>query len=136
MRLSFVMMFMAQVAVAFLVVAVLLLLGGAAEGRPSILGPVLALLALLQCFLGVILPDSLSRSGSKGSALTATLLAAVLLATPAWFFMLALVTGQAALPLMLLLACLLFGYTLGFWLCGRLGRRAAVTAAAGDTVTG
>ncbi|HEX7005101.1 MAG TPA: hypothetical protein VF168_13025 [Trueperaceae bacterium] len=124
-RLTFVMMFMAQVAVALLVVALILLLGGTIAGGPTVLGPVLALLALAQCFLGVLLPDALSRTGSKGSVLSATLLSAVLLATPAWFLMLALLTGQAPLALLLLLAALLTGYALGFWLCGRLGRRAA-----------
>lgn len=128
-RLTFVVMFMAQVAAALLVITLILLLGGSSGGGSSVLGPVLALLAFLQCLLGVLLPDALARSGDKGSVLSATLLSAVLLATPVWFLMLALVTGQRPLPLFLLLSAALAGYSLGFWLCGRLGSRAAATAA-------
>lgn len=127
-RLTFVAMFLAQVAVAVLVVTLILLLGDSPSDGGSPLGPVLAVLAFLQCLLGVTLPDALARSGSKGSVLSATLLAAVLLATPAWFLMLALVTGQRPLPLTLLLLAALTAYGLGFVLCGRLGARVAVAA--------
>ena len=123
-------MFGAQVAISLLVVALILLLGGRARAEPTMLGPVLAGLALLQCLLGVFLPDAVARTGEKGSVLSATLLAAVLLSTPAWFLMLALVTDQGTLPLALMLLALLNGYALGFWLCGRLGKRAAALAAA------
>lgn len=128
-RFTFVAMYLAQVAVAVLVAIPILLLGGAQIGVSqggSPLGAVLAVFAFLQSLLGVALPDALARSGSKGSVLSATLLAAVLLATPAWFLMLALVTGQRPLPLVLLLLAALTAYGLGFVLCGRFGVRVAV----------
>lgn len=127
-RFTFVTMFLAQVGVALLVVTLILLLGGSRPSGGSALGPVLAGLAFVQCLLGFALPDAVARPGSKGSALSATLLAGVLLATPSWFLMLALVTGQRLLPLMLLLATALGAYGLGFGLAGRIGTRVAAVA--------
>lgn len=125
-------MFVAQCGVAVVVGAVVLLLSepqsGPAFGGGSALGMVLAALALLQCVLGMALPDALARSGSKGSVLSATLLAAVLLATPGWFLMLALITGQRWLPVVLLGIAAMCAYTLGFMLTGRLAGRVAAAS--------
>lgn len=107
---------------------VVLAFTGSPTARPSALGPVLAGLGLLQCALGVILPEIVARPGTKGSALSATLLGAVLLATPAWFLMLALITSQTVLPLITLGAAVFAGYALGFVLTGRFARRVATNA--------
>lgn len=122
-RTVFASMFAGQLAVAAALGVVVLLLNGQPAGRSSVLGPVLAVIALLQCGLGVFLPELLARGGGKGRVLSATLLAAVLLASPGWFLMLALITGQAALPLMILLSLLASAYALGFLLTGRFARR-------------
>lgn len=110
----------------------ILALAGSLAARPSALGPVLAGLGLLQCVFGVFLPESIARPGTKGSALSATLLGAVLLATPAWFLMLALITSQRALPLATLGVAVFAGYALGFVLTGRFARRVAASSAGFD----
>lgn len=122
-------MFLAQSLVAAVVAAAFLLLGSPpANGDSSALGPVLAVLAPLQCLLGVLLPDRLARDGSKESSLSAILLAGVLLATPGWFFVLALVSGQGALPLTVLAGTVVAAYSLGFVQAGRMGARVATSA--------
>jgi hypothetical protein len=127
-RVVFAGMFLAQVGVAGLIAIIILLLGETRSSPASPLGAVLAALALVQCALGVVLPQMLARPDNKGSALSATLLAGVLLATPAWFLMLALITAQQGLPLLLLAASLFGGYGLGFVLTGRFARRLATAA--------
>jgi hypothetical protein len=121
-------MYLAQVGMAAVLAVLILLLAGERSRDPSILGPVLAALSLAQVALGSFLAELISRPGSKGSVLSATLLAAVLLATPGWFLMLSLVTGQAELPLLVIAATLVAGYALGFAQSGRFARRASSTA--------
>jgi hypothetical protein len=125
-------MYLAQVGIAAVLAVAMLLLAGERSRDPSILGPVLAALSLAQVALGSFLAELVSRPGSKGSVLSATLLAAVLLATPGWFLMLALVTGQAEIHLLLIAATLVAGYALGFALAGRFARRATSAAARAD----
>lgn len=118
-------MFLSQLALAGVMAVLVLLLDGQSSFTPTVLGPVLALLSLLQCGVGVFLPELVARPGSKGAILAATLLAAVLLASPGWFLMLALITAQRTLPLLVLAFAVALGYALGFLLTGRFGRRAS-----------
>jgi hypothetical protein len=122
-------MFLAQVGMAAVLAVLILTLASGHPGEPSVLGPVLATLSLAQCALGLFLAELVSRPGGKGSVLSATLLAAVLLATPGWFLMLALTTGQSRLPLLAIGATVMAGYALGFVLTGRFARRATEAAA-------
>lgn len=129
-------MFLAQSLVAAMVAAAFLVIGSPLGPGASALGPVLAVLAPCQCLLGVLLPDWLARSGSKESALSSILLAGVLLSTPVWFLVLALITGQGALPVAALSATVVAAYSLGFVMAGRLGARvAAASRAAAEQAT-
>jgi hypothetical protein len=133
-RATFAIMFITQVGIASLTGLLIVSLSATQPGTPSALGPVLAALAIGQCFLGMWLPDRMGRSGDRGSALAATLLCAVLLSTPGWFLLLALLTGQAGVPVLVLALAVFGGYALGFLLTGRLAARVASgTAAAAST---
>lgn len=121
-------MFAAQSLVALATGGSLYLLAGPQYPSPSSpLGLVLVLLALGQLALGLLLPGRLAMTGAPTKAMAAALLAAVLLATPAWFLMLALLAGQGTPVLLLLLLILAWGFAAGYlFLCGRLaggGRR-------------
>lgn len=111
-----------------MVAALIMLTTGPQSAGRSALGAVLAALSLLQLALGTILPDALCRSGAKGSVLASTLLAGVLLATPGWFLMLALVTSQSWASLAVLTAALTLGYGVGFVLTGRFATRTVALA--------
>lgn len=122
--------FLAQCVVAALVgVVVVLLAGGAPRNPSSLLAWTLVVFALAQLPVVAFAVTRMSGlpggSGARRSALSAALMAGVLLASSAWFLSLALATGQAGVPLFLLLLLTLTGYALGFLVVGRLGRVAA-----------
>src|SRR5690554_281414 len=129
-RSAFVLAFLAQCVVAALVgVVVVLLAGGAPSNPSSLLAWTLAAFALAQLPVVALVVTRLSGlpggKGARRSALSAALMAGVLLASTAWFLSLALATGQTGIPLFLLLFLTLTGYGLGFLVVGRLGRVAA-----------
>jgi hypothetical protein len=124
-------MYLAQSGIALFTGLLVALLGDPAPARASALGPVLAALAIGQCALGLLLPDRLARSGERGSVLSAALLSAVLLSTPVWFLLLALLSGQSAAAVLVLGITVATGYALGFVLTGRLARRVKDVAASG-----
>jgi hypothetical protein len=124
-------MYLAQSGIALFTGLLVALLGDPAPARASALGPVLVALAVGQCGLGLLLPDRLARSGERGSVLSAALLSAVLLSTPVWFLLLALLSGQTALVLLALGLMVATGYALGFVLTGRLARRVRIASVDG-----
>lgn len=123
-RSVFVAMFLAQMLVALLLLLLLSVLVGVQSGGPALLGVVLILLGAAQLPFAYAMSLLAVRSGGKQAALYGTLLAAVLLSTPAWYAAFALLIGQRTAALVLL-ALLASGYALGFVLSGRFARRAA-----------
>lgn len=121
-RLVYAGMFGAQTVVAALLGLLLLLLAPPARPAAPVLSWTLVALAALQLPLALLMVAASARAGGKGAALSATLVAGVLLSTPAWFLMMALVMGSRGTPPLLLLLQLAVGYALGFGLTGRLAR--------------
>lgn len=128
-RLVFVVVFMGQLVLAMLTGLLLrLAAGGTAAAPNSVLGWVLVLISLLNLPLVLFLSSRGVRAGDRQAALTGTLLAAVLLSTPAWFLSLALITRQELLHLVLLLGLLLLQYGIGMFLALRFARLALSAA--------
>ena len=113
-------MFLAQSVVAGLLFTVLSLVDGGEQTAGTLVSQILLVLAAAQLPLGVMLAYFTGKSGGKGAALSATLLGAVILSTPAWFLAFALLIGSAELYLLLLLVVLVNAYGAGFLLCGKL----------------
>jgi hypothetical protein len=120
-RLVFVAMFAAQVAVALVIAGLvrLFLTGGSAS---ALVSQVLVVIALPYLPLTLLLTQRSTQQGGKQAAVSATLLSAVLLATPAWLFALALIMGSSLNYLLILLAIIALHYALGFLLCGRFAQ--------------
>lgn len=111
-------------------VAVSALAGG--SGRASqFLAWTLVAFAFAQLPLGLATTVRLSSLATRQAVLARALLAGVTLSTTAWFASLALATGQAGLPVYVLLAVLVLGYGLGFLVTGRLARTAVQIAPRG-----
>ncbi len=129
-RSAYVLAFIAQCAVAALVGVVVVALAGGGPRHPSaLLGWVLVAFGLAQLPLVAFVVARLgvlrAGKGARRAALSAALLAGVLLASTAWFLSLALATGQTGTPAFVLLFLVLSGYAVGFVVVGRLGRVAA-----------
>lgn len=119
---------------ALVAVAVRLLAGGVRPNPSPLLGWMLVVVALIQLpimFLAsqrVSVPateDEPQGHGARRSALSASLLSGVLLATSAWFLALALAAGQSGPPAFVLLALVMLAYSGGVLAVGRLGGIAA-----------
>ena len=124
-RAVYAVMFLGQMAVA-LVLAVLVRLASHLHTRPApLLGWVLVGLAVLELPLGLALASVAARGNDRRRVLSAALLGAVILSTPAWFAALALATGQEGYPVLALWGLLAFYYALGVAGAGRLASRAA-----------
>lgn len=119
--------FGAQTAVAFVLGIGLRLLIRPDRPGNGVLGWVLVATLLAVLASGTRLSLSLGRRGGRSGALASTLALGVVLATPAWFSSLALLTAQPLGPSLALLACLLFGYALGLLLTARLATRASAS---------
>jgi len=132
-RLVFVVVFMGQLVVAMLTGLVLALAAGApAKPGNPLLGWVLLAVCLPQLPVVLYISTRGLKAFDRGSALSSTLLAAVMLSTPAWFLSLALISRQPDLILYLLLAVLLVQYGIGMFLTARLGRLLVPAAPAGE----
>lgn len=116
-RQVYLIMFAAQLTLALLLGALLRLSFGAA-GASSLLPQMLLALCLPQLPLALFLSQQAAKPGGRRAALSATLLAAVLLATPAWFLSLALALGVSRFYVTLLLAVVMLYYALGLLLTG------------------
>ncbi len=118
-------MFLAQLAVA-LVLAVAMRVIDPVTTRPSpLLGWVLVAISVLELPLGWALASVAGRGPDRRRALSAVLLSAVVLSTPAWFAALALATGQRGLPVAVLWGVLAVYYATGVAFAGRFASRAA-----------
>ena len=117
-------MFLGQMVVALLLGSIVRLVGDL-HTRPSpLLGWVLVLLAALELPLGAVLASIAGRGDDRRRGLSATLLGAVILSTPAWFAALALATGQRGAPVLVLWGLLALYYAFGVAGAGRLAARA------------
>ena len=125
---GFVAMFLAQSGVALLLLSILSAVAGRGSAGP-LLSQILVVLALLQIPVAALIAHASSRAGGKGAALSATIMAGVMLATPAWFLAFALLVGSGTLYIFLLLAVLVNAYAVGFFLCGQFARAALVVQA-------
>ena len=130
-------MFLAQVGVAAVLAGGLALLAPAQASASPLTAQILVVLALVDLPVAATLPFLSARGGGKSAALAATLLAGVLLATPAWFLAFAALVESGVVYLLLLLAVVLNAYALGLFLCGRFAGFAVVatSGSAKDGVT-
>lgn len=118
-------MFLGQMLIA-LGLAVVVRLLSHLHTRPSpLLGWVLVALSCLELPLGVLLAGLAGRGEDRRRALSAALLGAVILSTPAWFAALALATGQSGTPVIVLWGLLALYYAVGVGGAGRLAARAS-----------
>lgn len=118
-------MFLGQMGVA-LGLGVVVRLVSQLHSRPSaLLGWVLVALSCLELPVGLLLAGLAGRGSDRRRALSAALLGAVVLSTPAWFAALALATGQAGTPVIVLWGLLALYYAVGAGGVGRLAARAA-----------
>lgn len=98
------------------------------SGGDSVLGLVLLVLGGLELPLALALANAVARAGGKGGALSGATFLGVVLATPAWFALLAGFAGGLNYTL-LLVALLALYYALGFVLAGRFARLALLPKA-------
>lgn len=127
-RAVFVAAFAAQVVVA---VAVGVLVSAMAPGTPrpnAFLGWVLVALAMMQIPTAVLVASRLGTASSRRAVLSRVILTAVVLASTAWFAVLAVATAQQGASVYLLFGLLASAYGLGFITVGRLARSAAALA--------
>lgn len=117
-------MFLGQMAVALLLGVSVRLLSDLHTRPSSFLGWVLVALAAVDLPLGALLSGIAGRGDDRRRALSAALLAAVILSTPAWFAALALATGQRGAPVLVLWGLLALYYAFGAAGAGRLAARA------------
>ena len=122
----FVAMFLTQTAVAALLAGALALVTGFTAPAGALTSQILVVLALAQVPVGAGMAYFAGRGGGKGAALAATLMAGVLLATPAWFLAFAALVGSSSLYLVVLLIIVVNAYGVGFFLCGRFAAFAVV----------
>jgi hypothetical protein len=121
-----VLLFMGQLVIAMATGLVLRLLAPGAGSPDSLLAWMLVILSLPHLPLALAVSVRGIQGGNRGSALSATLLTAVLLSTPAWFLSLAIITGQQGLPVLLLMVILVSQYAIGMIMTGRFARLALV----------
>lgn len=118
-------MFVAQLVIALLLAGLLRLIDPIVTRPSPLLGWVLVALAALELPLGTALAGVAGRGNDRRRALSAALLGAVVLSTPAWFAALALATGQRGLPIWVLWGMLALYYAVGVAFVGRFASRAA-----------
>lgn len=128
-RLMFGLSFWVQIGfVVFVGVGMRLFVGASPQGD-TILSPVLLVLGGLELPLALALANAVARAGGKGGALSGATFLGVVLATPAWFALLAGFAGGLNLYTLLLVALLALYYALGFVLAGRFARLALLPKA-------
>jgi len=133
-RSVYALMFLGQLVVALALAIVVRLLSHMHTNPSPLLGWVLVALACLELPLGLVLAGLAGLAGrgpDRRRALSAALLGAVVLSTPAWFAALALATGQGGMPVLVLWGLLALYYAVGVGGAGRLAGRAAQGPPAG-----
>ena len=117
-RMIYVMVFMAQLAVAALLAGIMaIVLGRQSSG--TFLAQIFILLSLVQLPLALLLSFGVSRTGGKQGALSASIMSGVLFSTPAWFAAMTFLVSSGFFYLAVLMAILMLYYALGVLLCGR-----------------
>lgn len=124
-RTTFVLMFLAQSAVAVLLMILLGMLMGTST-TSTLLSQILVVFSLLQIPIGILFAYGSSRAGGKGAALSGVIMAGVILAAPVWFLSFGFLVGAAPLYLAILLAIVVNAYAAGFILCIHLARVALI----------
>ncbi|MDA0700004.1 MAG: hypothetical protein O3A02_02195 [bacterium] len=120
--------FLAQVALAVAVGALLVWIGPS-SGRPhDLMSAVLVAMAAVHLPIGLLLAWAVSRRPGKGSALVGALTAAVVLSVPAWFAVLLAITGQRFPYVAAAWALVALGYAGGMVLTPSWVRRATLPA--------
>ncbi|MDE0528318.1 MAG: hypothetical protein OXH85_06475 [Truepera sp.] len=125
-RMLYAVAFLAQMGLAGLVGISTSLFGSGASSR-GIFGLPLLGVSMSMPVLALVLSLAIARTGGKPAALTATILAAVLLAAPAWLLAFALATGHGDWPVLAMAGVVAFGYALGLLLIGRFAPHAVRT---------
>jgi hypothetical protein len=129
-RPAFVVGFMAQVVLAFLVaIVVRLLTSGVAVHQSSVLMWVLVGFAILETVFAAFAGMRLASVRGRRPALTATLVLATLYGSVTWFLALAFATEQRGVGLYALLLLVGVAYALGFLTTGTLAKAAVKTLA-------
>ena len=113
-RAVFLAMFMAQVVLAGVLGIVLALLGDR-QGSSPVLAQTFIFMSLVLLPATLFGSSQMAAAGGKQAALSATLLNAVILATPAWFLSFAFAVGVQSVYLLFLVAILLLYYALGLF---------------------
>lgn len=117
-RMVYVLIFMAQIAVAAILAGVMAALVGR-QSSSTLLAQILVAMALVQLPLTLLLSIGVSKAGGKQAALSASIMSGVLLSTPAWFLALTFLVSSTFLYIGILFFILMLYYAVGFMLCGR-----------------
>lgn len=129
-RPAFVVGFMAQVVLAFLVALAVRLLAAGVTVRPSpVLMWVLVGFAILETVFAAFAGLRFGSVRGRRPALTATLVLGTLYGSVTWFLALAFATEQRGVGLYALLLLVSIAYALGFLTTGTLAKAAVKTAA-------
>lgn len=125
-RMLYAVAFLAQVGLAGLVGISASLFVSGAPSRGIFDLPLLGV-SMSMPVLALVLSLAIARTGGKPAVLTATILAAVLLAAPAWLLAFALATGHGDWPVLAMVGVVAFGYAFGLLLIGRFAPHAVRT---------
>jgi lysylphosphatidylglycerol synthetase-like protein (DUF2156 family) len=117
-RMIYVLTFMAQIAVAAVLAGVMAVIAGR-QSSGTLLAQILVVMSLVQLPLALLLSIGVSKAGGKQAALSASIMAGVLLSIPAWFIALTFLVSSTFLYMAILFAILMLYYAVGFMLCGR-----------------
>jgi hypothetical protein len=114
----YVLSFTAQIAVAALLTGVMVAVAGR-QSSGTLLAQILVMMSLAQLPLALLLSIGVSKAGGKQAALAASIMAGVLLSTPAWFLAMSFLVSGTFLYIAILFLILMLYYAVGFMLCGR-----------------
>ncbi len=121
-RFVYMLMFVAQILVAAVLAGVVSALMGQPVGQQSsgnLLAQILIVMSLVQLPFALFLSIGMSKAGGKQAALSASIMAGVLLSTPAWFIALTFLVSSTSVYLAILFGILMLYYAIGLVLCGR-----------------
>jgi hypothetical protein len=117
-RMIYVLTFMVQIAVAAVLAGVMVAVVGR-QSPGTLLAQILIVMSLAQLPLALLLSIGVSKAGGKQAALSASIMAGVLLSTPAWFIALTFLVSSPFIYIATLFVILMFYYAIGLMLCGR-----------------
>jgi hypothetical protein len=109
--------FMAQIAVAAVLAGTIVAIAGR-QSSGTLLAQILVVMSVVQLPLALLLSFGVSKAGGKRAALSASIMAGVLLSTPAWFLAMTFLVSSTFLYMAVLFLILTLYYLVGFLLCG------------------